>query len=551
MAEMNVDQALAIGRELHVTGRLNEAVDVYQQILQRYPENAEAWHMLGVAMSQIGRPAEGLQSIDRAIQLAPDVAQFQVNRAVVLAQLGRIDEATGSLRQAIARQGDVADTHYNLAHLLDRQGNLDESISEYRRALDLRSDYAQAWNGLGSALMKKGETEDAIAAFRQVTVLQPQSAEAQGVLGNSYHRAGRFDDAIDAFNAALRLKPGYPEVLYSIANVQRDQGKLDEAIATFDQALAARPIYPEAQWNRALTLLLKGDFENGWKAYESRWTDQARLLPKPLWDGKGLEGKRILLRLEQGFGDIIQFIRYAPRVAERGGKVVVQCPQPLKRLLEGQCNVETVVSFEEQVPEYDVHYPLLSLPALFGTTLETIPNDVPYLLADAALAQSWADRIRGEPAGIHVGIAWAGNPEYVHDRQRTIPPAALKPLASVPNVRFYSLQKGVTSAQLSTMPVSMVDWTDELKGFADTAALITNLDVIIACDTAVAHLAGAMAREVWTLLPYAPDWRWMLGRRDSPWYPTMRLFRQPRAGDWSAVIEEVKAALTKHGGVGV
>lgn len=588
MTEMNVDQALAIARELHVTGRLNESVDVYQQILQRYPEHAEAWHMRGVAISQLGRPADGLQSIDRAIQLAPDVAQYQVNRAVVLAQLGRVDEAIGSLRQAIGRQGgngDTAETHYNLAHLLDRQGNLEEAFAEYRRALDLKSDYAQAWNGLGNALKKKGEMDGAIAAFRQATVLhpqyvdafnrlaktldeqdrveesaaayeraaqlQPQSAEAQGALGNIYHRAGRFEDAINAFNAALKLRPGYAEALYSIANVQKDQGKLDEAIATFEQAVAARGSYPEAQWNRALTLLLKGDFANGWKAYESRWTDQARLLPKPLWDGKDLEGKRILLRLEQGLGDIIQFIRYAPMVAERGGKVVVQCPQPLKRLLEGQCNIETVVSFAEQVTDYDVHYPLLSLPALFGTTVETIPNDVPYLLADATLAQTWADRMGGEPGGLKVGIAWAGNPEYLHDRQRTISPAALKPLGEVENVRFHSLQKG---PQLlggsSAVPIPMVDWADELKDFADTAALISNLDLVIACDTAVAHLAGAMGRNVWTLLPYSPDWRWMLGRSDSPWYPTMRLFRQPRPGDWGAVIEDVKVELRKQGGGG-
>lgn len=592
MTEMNVDQALVIARELHMTGRLNEAVDVYQQILQRYPEHAEAWHMRGVAISQLGQPADGLQSIDRAIQLAPAVAQYQVNRAVVLAQLGRIDEAIGSLRQAIARQGgqggsgDTAETHYNLAHLLDRQGNLEEAFAEYRRALDLKSDYAQAWNGLGSALKKKGEIDGAIAAFRQATVLQPQyvdafnrlaktldeadrveeaiaayeraaqlqpgSAEAQGALGNIYHRAGRFEDAIKAFNAALKLRPGYAEALYSIGNVQKDQGKLDEAIATFDQAVAARGSYPEAQWNRALTLLLKGDFENGWKAYESRWTDQARLLPKPLWDGNDLEGKRILLRLEQGLGDIIHFIRYAPMVAERGGKVVVQCPRPLKRLLEGQCDIETVVSFEEQVPDYDVHYPLLSLPALFGTTLQTIPNDVPYLLADATLAQTWADRMSAEPDGLKVGIAWAGNPEYVHDRQRTISPAALKPLTEAENVRFYSLQKGPQLLRgKATVPIPMVDWADDLKDFADTAALITNLDLVIACDTAVAHLAGAMGRTVWTLLPYSPDWRWMLGRGDSPWYPTMRLFRQPKVGDWGAVIEEVKGELMKQRGSGV
>ena len=585
MTEMNVDQALAIARELHMTGRLNEAVDVYQQILQRYPEHAEAWHLRGVAISQLGRPADGLQSIDRAIQLSPDAVQYQVNRAVVLAQLGRMDEAIGSLRKAIVRQGDVAETHYNLAQLLDRQGNLDESIAEYRRALELRSDYAQAWNGLGSALKKKGQIDDAIAAFRQATVLQPQyadafnrlaktldeqdrveesaaayeraaqlqpqSPEAQGALGNIYHRAARFEDAITAFNAALSLRPGYSEVLYSIANVQKDQGKLDEAVATFDRAIAARTIYPEAQWNRALTLLLKGDFENGWRAYESRWTDQARLLPKPLWNGTNLDGKRILLRLEQGLGDIIQFIRYAPRVAERGGKVVVQCPQPLKRLLEGQCDIEMVVSFEEQLPDYDVHYPLLSLPALFGTTLETIPNDVPYLLADATLAQTWADRVQGEPSGLKVGIAWAGNPEYVHDRQRTISPAALKPLAEVSNVRFYSLQKGpqLLGGQ-ATAPIPMVDWADDLKDFADTAALITNLDLVLACDTAVAHLAGAMGRTVWTLLPYSPDWRWMLGRSDSAWYPTMRLFRQPRPGEWASVIEEVKTELRKQGAGG-
>jgi hypothetical protein len=299
-----------------------------------------------------------------------------------------------------------------------------------------------------------------------------------------------------------------------------------------------------------LALLLKGDFERGLPAHEVRWkTSRIALdggLPQPLWDGSDLADRRILLRLEQGFGDMIQFIRYAPMVADRGGRVIVQCPPVLRRLLEDQCGIEQIVTDQEPLPAFDVHYPLLSLAGLFHTRLGNVPNEVPYLLPTSELVDKWGAKLNDQPPGFRVGLVWAGNPDHNNDHNRSLSLDVMSRFARVPGARFFSLQKGEPARQAKSPPAGMelVDWTDQIADFADTAALISHFDVVIACDTAVAHLAGAMGRPVLLLLPFAPDWRWMLGRPDSPWYPTMRLFRQHRPRDWDSAMEEATHALT-------
>ena len=299
----------------------------------------------------------------------------------------------------------------------------------------------------------------------------------------------------------------------------------------------------------ALALLLQGRFAEGWEAYESR--RQIRRIARdpgfvqPFWDGSPLGGRRILLTSEQGFGDTIQFVRYAPLVAARGGRVLLQCKPELKRLLAGQCGIEQVVTPGDATPAFDVWCLLMSLPHLLGTTLQTIPAQVPYLTPDPHLIDKWGKRTAHEPAGLKVGLVWAGGAHNKNDRVRSLSLGALAPLAQVPGVRFYSLQKGAASDQARTPPagMEMTDWTPELADFADTAALVANLDLVISVDTAVAHLAGAIGKPVWVLLPLSPDFRWLLNRDDSPWYPTVRLFRQPTRGDWASVIERVRRAL--------
>jgi hypothetical protein len=319
---------------------------------------------------------------------------------------------------------------------------------------------------------------------------------------------------------------------------------MNEAIACFQKALQIDPHYPEAHCNMSFVYLLTGNFEEGWKEYEWRRRLKGsvqREFSQPLWDGSDIHGKTILLYAEQGFGDTIQFIRYIPFVAQKNAIVLVECQDELASVIQDIEGVNRVFVFGEQLPEFDVHCPLLSLPLVFDTTLETIPAEVPYIKADSILVQRWKNKLKHDNSKLKIGLSWAGRPTHKRDRQRSISFDTFSPLLQINEVTFYSLQKGEAAGQAKnpTKGMKLIDYTDEMRDFSDTAAFIENLDLIISVDTAVAHLAGALGKPVWTLLPFAPDWRWMLHREDSPWYPTMRLFRQPSPGDWGSVINNV------------
>jgi hypothetical protein len=391
--------------------------------------------------------------------------------------------------------------------------------------------------------------EESIQAYRSSLAAAPGVAQVHGNLAAALKQAGRADEAAAECRRALAIQPNFPEAMNNLGGILQDHGRFDEAMRTFRQVLASNPGFAEARMCLALALLLQGRFEEGWEAYESR-----RQIPRiarsfgfaqPYWDGSPLGGRRILLASEQGFGDTLQFVRYAALVAARGGRVMLQCKPELKRLLSGQCGIEQVIASGDPLRGFDAWCLLMSLPHLMRTTLQAIPARVPYLTPDPQLVRAWAERIRGEPAALKVGLVWAGGAHNKNDRVRSLSLASLAPLARVPGVRLYSLQKGPASEQARVAPPGMqlVDWTQELRDFADTAALVANLDLVISVDTAVAHLAGAIARPVWVLLPLSPDFRWLLKRDDSPWYPTARLFRQPIEGDWPGVVAQVERAL--------
>jgi len=412
---------------------------------------------------------------------------------------------------------------------------------------------------LGNALRDDGQIDQAIAAFRQAIVLNPKFAEAYGNLGAALQHQGQLEESAAAFRQALAINPNLAHGHSNLGTVLEAQGQMDLAIAAYRQGIAVQRDSPIAHHNLALALLLLGDFRQGWEEYEWRWKckdfPSNRLnFPQPQWDGSNLNGRTILLYPEQGLGDTIQFVRYVPLVAERGGKVIFGNRALMERLLQSIPGVEKWVAPGEALPPFDLHCPLLSLARAFGTTLESIPASVPYLFPDAKLRESWRTRLTAYPAELRVGLAWAGRPTHKNNRNRSMNLADLAPLLRLPGVRFISLQKGEAAAQATTLPEEerLVDWTQELQDFADTAALIANLDLVISVDTAVAHLAGAMGKPVWTLLPFAPDWRWLLHRDDSPWYPTMRLFRQRSPGDWRSVIDRVAEAMkgfSPHGEV--
>jgi hypothetical protein len=364
-------------------------------------------------------------------------------------------------------------------------------------------------------------------------------------LGNAQARLGRHEEAATSYRQAARLRPHYPEAHSNLGNALLEVGHVEEAARCYEEALRQDPEHPSAHWNRAWLRLLCGDFERGWEEYEWRWvTGNAapRHFRQPVWDGSALWGATILLHAEQGLGDTVQFVRYAPWVKEAGGRVVVECQARLAPLVRTVAGVDEVVEAGSTLPPFDTHAGLLSLPRIFGTSVKTLPAEVPYFTLDATRIERWRARL-AQAGGFKAGLVWAGSPTHKNEHSRSIRLSALAPLAAVSGVSLFSLQRGPQAAELASAPFPITNLEEQNNDILDTAASLTHLDLVIAVDTMVAHLAGALARPVWTLLAYVPDFRWLLGRDDSPWYPTMRLFRQPRPGDWAAVIARVAEEL--------
>ncbi|HSZ55892.1 MAG TPA: tetratricopeptide repeat-containing glycosyltransferase family protein [Tepidisphaeraceae bacterium] len=469
-------------------------------------------------------------------------------QAVEHHQAGRFAEAELHYRRIIAQHSDHADAIQLLGVLCNQTERPAEALSLLDRAIQLNPARADYHNNLGLVLAGQRRWDAAIDAFRKALSLRSDFAQAHNNLGNVLAELGRFDEAMRSLREAISLQPGYAEAHNNLGNVHQNLRDAGRAIASYRRALELRPGEPEVRVALASTFLLSGDFAQGFPLYEARWETpagraMARTFAQPLWDGSPLAGRRILLHAEQGLGDTIQFIRYVPLVKEMGGVVSVLCPPELRRLLTGQLGIEQIVTDLNALPAFDVHCPILSLPRVLRTTLHSIPARVPYLTVDPTMSRAWQQRLDAAPKGLKVGLVWAGSPKHRKDHQRSIPPEELAPLAAVGGVRFISLQKGDASS--TRIGLNLVDWTAELTDLADTAALIANLDLVICVDTAVAHLAGALARPVWLLLPFAPDWRWMWDRADSPWYPTMRLFRQSSPGNWAGVIAGVVDALLR------
>jgi hypothetical protein len=410
----------------------------------------------------------------------------------------------------------------------------------------------------GVALGKQDRLAEAEALFRQATALDPNHPRAHTNLAVALQAMGRFDEALPIIRRSIALRGDDANAHHTLAKILVKTNRATEAIEALRRSLQLNPDDTEAHGTLAKTLLLAGDFKRGWAEYEWRWKapsfkEPKRLFNKPQWTGGKLTDKTILLHHEQGFGDTIQFLRYVPLVArERGGDVIVQVPRELVDLVRRMPTAPDVVALGDPLPPFDLHIPVMSLPLAFNTTLKTIPANVPYLSASPKVAHVWADRIKsdgGDEGTLRVGLAWAGRPTHRDDKQRSLRLEQLAPLASpAPDVVFYSLQKWDPQREAARQPAGMklIDAAEKLFDFSDSAAVIANLDLVIAVDTAIAHLAGAMGKPVWTMLPFAPDFRWMLDRPDSPWYPTMRLYRQPACDDWNSVLRQIAEDLSAH-----
>jgi Flp pilus assembly protein TadD len=569
---------------LKTAGRVEEAVASYQQALRLKPNYPEAHNNLGEALLSLGRTNEAVVSLRQALLLKPNYPGALNNLGIALREQNDLAGAIASYRQAILLRPDIPDTYNNLGVALMDQGELDEACAGYQQALQLRPRYPEAHNNLGVALRLQGQLEEAERRHRQALLLNPEYAGAHDKLANVLREQGRIEEALASCREAIRLRPKLAEAFNTLGLIRQEQGQLDEALASLDEALRLKPDFPEAHNNRGnvlgelgrlneavdcyrqalrlkpnfaeahvhlgMTLLLKGEFAEGWSEYEWRRTYKMfGLQPSPdrAWDGRTLTDQTILLIAEQGLGDTLQFLRYASLLKQQGARVLLGCQSSLSRLLANCPDLDGLIVSGSAMPSFDVFAHLLSLPRVFGTAPSTIPANVPYLFADPALVKQWHQDLHAL-GGFKVGIAWQANPAHKGARRRSAPLAEFAPLARVPGVTLVSLQKGTGTEQLGDKnPFPIVDLgnrLDETAGpFMDTAAVMKNLDLVVTIDSAVAHLAGGLGVPVWVALPSFPDWRWLQHGERTAWYPTMRLFRQAAAGDWSGVFQRLASEL--------
>ena len=506
-------------------------------------------YVVAAALFMLNRPQEALARYDELLARQPDHVAALNDRGQVLIRLKRLDEALASFDAALTRDPRYLEAHLNRGSAFDEGGRYDDAIAAYDAALAIRLDFARGWLDRGSVLRKLHRYDESLAAFDKALAIEPNLVKAWLGRGNVFQATGRHREALVAYEKAIALAPANSDAWLGRGNVFAEMRAPEEASVSFERALTLDPGNATTHWNLAVHLLRHGDFARGWQEHEWRWQTgrlqyQRRDFAQPLWLGdRPLEGRTILLHGEQGLGDTLQFCRYADLVARNGARVVLEVPPPLVRVLANLPGVAQVIGCGDPLPAFDLHCPLLSLPLAFKTTLDSVPACIPYIRADPAQVAGWRDRL-GEKSGPRVALVWSGSRELANDRNRSIELAALLQLIGEP-VQWLSLQKDVreTDAGVLAAHRKILDVGAQLTDFADTAAVLELTDLLITVDTSVAHLAGAMGKPVWILLPFNPDWRWMLDREDSPWYPGARLFRQGAIGDWPSVIGRVGEQL--------
>lgn len=508
---MNSAEALARAQAHYDSGQFADADADCRRILAAEPNHAETLHLLGLISLAAGSLASAAQSIERAIAANGASAIYHSNLGEIYRLLGRLDAAEAACERALALAPGAAEALNNLGIVHYERGDYARAAELYRRAIAQAPTLVAAHGNLANALRAQHRFDDAIATYRQAVALDHTFADGWANLGLTFALLGRHDEAHQAYRAAI----------------------------------AADPLHANGHVGVALQMLLRGDFANGWFEYQWRWRSSEMTplrLPMPEWQGDTPAGKHILLVAEQGLGDTIQFCRYAALLRDRGARVTLRVQQPLVRLLAANLPWTAVSSDTEPVPAADFHCPLLSLPLLFGTDAGTIPGVTPYLRAPVDLAAAWRAELT-DRTKLRVGLAWAGNPKHVNDHNRSLPLPALVPLFAIEGIDWVSLQVGPRAGDAPAAPVRLLDPSARLGDFLDTAALVSQLDLVISIDSAVAHLGGAMGVPVWLMLPVGTDWRWQLDRTDTPWYPTVQLFRQRDYGAWQPVVAELAAGL--------
>jgi len=492
---------------------------------------------------------EALDCFEQATQIRPEFTEAHVNRGNLLKESGDLEGALGSFENAISVDPGFAEAHLNRGNLLRMMRRFDEALASLDQALLVKPDCAEAYSGKAVVFKELKCMPEALQSFDRALEIRPDYAEAFSNKANVLRELSRLDEALESYGRAISIRPDYADAHSNRGGVLLEQLRLDEAIASLDLAIEVKPDFAEAFLNKSLAFLLREDFDAGWAMYEWRWkvespASQPRQFQEPLWLGdESLAGRTVLLHAEQGLGDTLQFCRYARLVKNLGAHVLFEAPQILHPVLGNLEGIDQLFKKGDPLPRFDLHCPLLSLPLAFKTTIATIPTPNAYLQSEPDLVNTWVNRL-GKKKMPRVGLVWSGNPGHGNDRNRSVSLAAL--LAHLPTgLDYVSLQKEIREADRET-PESYGNvrfFGPELRDFADTAALSDLMDIVISVDTSVAHLCGALGKPTWMLLPFCPDWRWLLERCDSPWYASMSLYRQPSVGDWDSVFARVSTDL--------
>lgn len=561
----NADYISNLGTMLQRQARFDEALKSFDLALSLKPDSTDTWIKLGNVLQRQERFEEAILAYDHVLEIdapcpgpgkTPTRANALYKRGVCFRHLMRLEEACISFGKALTIYPGHFDALNDRGRTLLDLWRADEALMDFRKAIEIEPNSAALLNNCGITLILLRRCEEALETLDRALSISPDLAELFNNKGNALKYLGRFDEALANYDRAIALKPDYAEAHSNRGNCLDEMGRYGDALSCYKDALALQPDHADTHWNIAVNRLRAGDLRTGWVENEWRWKIKSlqvkhRHFRQPLWIGvEPIDGKVVLLHNEQGLGDALQFFRYIPLLAARGARVVLEIDEPLKELVSGLAGVSHCFAKGGTLPDFDFHCPLTSLPLAFETTLDTIPSAVPYISVGAR-ATDWGTRLHSQNLP-RIGLVWSGNPIHNNDRNRSMPLECLLPLLDV-KARFVSLQKDIRP---SDEPVvrernDILHLGAELQSFADTAALIEHLDLVISVDTSVAHLAGALGRPVWIFLPYVPDWRWLLDREDSPWYPTARLFRQSQTREWHSVVDEVQRALTEFVATGL
>ena len=541
------------GLALHQQGKFNEAKGIYEKVLAIQANHFDALQLLGTLSAQTKEFSKAVDFLTKALKINPYHAEAHSNRGNALQELKRLDEALVSYDKAISIKHDYAEAYLNRGIALQEPKLLDEALASYDKAISIKPDYAEAYLNRGIALQEHKRLDEALASYDKAISIKPDYAEAYSNRGIALQELKRLDEALVSYDKAIRIKPDYAEAYSNRGNTLKELKHLDEALASYDKAISIKPDYAEAYCNKSLVLLLDGQFAQGWQEYEWRRKNEnvnkiaeIRNFSQPLWLGtESLKDKTILLYAEQGLGDTIQFCRYARLVAELGAKVILEVQRPLVKLLKNLEGVSQIVAKGDTLPAFDYQCQLLSLPLAFKTELHNIPSVSEHITSDNEKNSKWQTEL-GEKAMPRVGLVWSGSTIHINDHNRSLTLSQLLPhLPS--NMEYVCLQKELRDIdkELLAQHIEIQYYGDALEDFTDTAALCDLMDVVISVDTSVAHLAGTLGKQTWVLLPYSPDWRWLLDREDNPWYPSAKLYRQEKIDNWNSVLEKLKIDLEK------